>query len=173
MRIWLVLFGIGLAAAIAFNAATGKLAGIANELGLADAGEPDATRTDIKDGPRTVRLRKRESGRFVARAEVNGAPIDLAIDSGATTVLLRHADAELAGIDTSALAFTTPVETANGTAFTASVRLRQIAIGPIRIEGVEALVAKPGTINESLLGMSFLRRLRSYELSGDFLTLRD
>jgi aspartyl protease family protein len=37
---------------------------------------------------------------------------------------------------------------------------------------VEALVAKPGNLKESLLGMSFLRRLRSYEFSGDFLTLR-
>jgi aspartyl protease family protein len=37
---------------------------------------------------------------------------------------------------------------------------------------VDALVAEPNALTESLLGMSFLSRLRSYEFSGDFLTLR-
>jgi aspartyl protease family protein len=37
---------------------------------------------------------------------------------------------------------------------------------------VEALVAQPGAMTQSLLGMSFLSRLRSYEFTGDFLTLR-
>jgi aspartyl protease family protein len=47
-----------------------------------------------------------------------------------------------------------------------------VAIGPIRLDQVDALVTKPGVLNESLLGMNFLRRLRSYEFSGEFLTLR-
>jgi aspartyl protease family protein len=127
---------------------------------------------DNKDGPRAVRLRKGEGGQFTARAEVNGANIDLIVDTGASAVVLKHADAEKAGIDTSALTFSTPVETGNGTAYAAPVRLRSITIGPLRLEGVEALVAKPGSVNESLLGMSFLRRLRSYDMAGDFLTLR-
>jgi aspartyl protease family protein len=64
------------------------------------------------------------------------------------------------------------VHTANGTTYAAPVRLRSIAIGPLVLENVEALVAKPGTVNENLLGMSFLTRLRSYEFSKDYLTLR-
>ena len=133
---------------------------------------PEANYSDGKDGPRAVRLRKRDGGQFMARAEVNGVSVDLMVDTGATDVVLKHADAERAGIDTSALTFSTPVNTGNGTAYAAPVRLRAITIGPIRLEGVEALVAKPGSVNESLLGMSFLRRLRSYELAGEFLTLR-
>ena len=127
---------------------------------------------DTKDGPRAVRLRKRDSGQFVARAAINGTAVDLVVDSGASAVVLRYADAERAGIDTSALTFTTPLGTGNGAAFAAPVHLRSITIGSIRVDGVEALVAKPGTVNESLLGMSFLRRLRSYDMAGDFLTLR-
>jgi aspartyl protease family protein len=50
--------------------------------------------------------------------------------------------------------------------------LQSISIGPIRVEGVDALVSKPGALRENLLGMSFLSRLRSYEFSGEFLTLR-
>ena len=47
-----------------------------------------------------------------------------------------------------------------------------LLFAPIQIRDVEALVSKPGTLKESLLGISFLKRLRSYEFSGDFLTLR-
>ncbi|MBU2582531.1 MAG: TIGR02281 family clan AA aspartic protease [Alphaproteobacteria bacterium] len=119
-----------------------------------------------------VRLRRRSDGHFVARGAINGASTPMLVDTGASTVVLKPADAERAGINVSNLAFTAPVSTANGTTFAAPVRLRSIDVGGIILEDVEALVTKPGSLNESLLGMSFLRRLRSYEFSGDFLTLR-
>jgi len=128
--------------------------------------------TGAEAGERAVRLRKHPGGHFVARGSVNGAPITLLVDTGASTVVLRTTDAERAGIDLSSLAYTTPVSTANGTTFAAPVRIRSLAIGDIVVVDIEALVARPGNLNESLLGMSFLRRLRSYEFSGDFLTLR-
>jgi aspartyl protease family protein len=62
--------------------------------------------------------------------------------------------------------------TANGRTVAARVRLDSVAIGPLQREDVDALVAEPKALTESLLGMSFLGRLRSYEFSGDFLTLR-
>ena len=65
-----------------------------------------------------------------------------------------------------------PVQTANGTTYAAHVRLRNLTLGPINLTDVDALVAKPGALKENLLGMSFLSRLRSYEFSGDYLTLR-
>jgi len=123
-------------------------------------------------GQRAVRIRRRPDGHFVARAEINGSHVTLLVDTGASTVVLRPADAAQAGIDTGSLAFTIAVETANGTAYAAAVRLRSIAVGGIEVRDVDALVAKPGSLNQSLLGMSFLRRLRSYEFSGEFLTLR-
>jgi len=52
------------------------------------------------------------------------------------------------------------------------VRLRNLTLGPISLNDVDALVAKPGTLKENLLGMSFLSRLRSYEFTTDMLTLR-
>jgi aspartyl protease family protein len=65
-----------------------------------------------------------------------------------------------------------PVQTANGTTYAAHVRLRTLALGPIAINDVDALVAKPNALKENLLGMSFLGRLRSYEFTSDMLTLR-
>ena len=123
-------------------------------------------------GERAVRLRKRPDGHFVASASVQGTALGFMVDTGASTVVLKAADAEQAGIDVSALSYTVAVDTANGTAYVAPVRLRSIAIGPIEVTDVEALVAKPGSLKENLLGMSFLKRLRSYEVSGEFLTLR-
>jgi aspartyl protease family protein len=124
-------------------------------------------------GARTVRIRQRSDGHFAARAEVNATAIlTMMVDTGASTVVLKAADADRVGIDTGALAFSIPVQTANGTTYAAATRLRSISIGGIEVRDVDALVAKPGSLNESLLGMSFLRRLRSYEISGEFLTLR-
>jgi aspartyl protease family protein len=123
-------------------------------------------------GEQAVRVRRRGDGHFAARMQVNGVPVTMLVDTGASTVVLKSADARSVGIDVDILVYSVPVQTANGAAFAASVRLRRVAIGPIVLEGVDALVARPGTLKESLLGMNFLRRLRSYEFSGEFLTLR-
>lgn len=123
-------------------------------------------------GEHAVRLRKQPNGHFAVRASVNGSAMSLLVDTGASTVVLRTRDAERIGIDTSRLSFSTPVSTANGTTYAAPIRLKSISVGPIEMRDVEALVAKPGALNENLLGMTFLKRLRSYEFSGDFLTLR-
>jgi aspartyl protease family protein len=123
-------------------------------------------------GEQAVRLRRQENGHFLARGAANGVSLMMLVDTGASTVVLKPADAERVGIDTSNLSFTTPVQTANGTAFAAPVRLKSVSVGPLEIRDVEALVATPGALSENLLGISFLKRLRSYEFSGDFLTLR-
>ena len=53
----------------------------------------------------------------------------------------------------------------------AEVRLDQIAVGPIVMRNVASLVARPGALDESLLGMSFLERLKSYTVERDRLIL--
>jgi aspartyl protease family protein len=126
----------------------------------------------MNDGKHVVRIRRRPDNHFAAAAQVNGFNVSMLVDTGASTIVLRPTDARTAGINTANLSFTVPVNTANGAAFAASVKLREIRIGPIVMRNIEALVSKPGTLKESLLGMNFLRRLRSYEFSGEFLTLR-
>ena len=125
-----------------------------------------------QSGEKAVRIRSRTDGHFYASAALNGTPAILLVDSGATTVLLKASDARDAGVDTAELSFTTPVHTARGTMYAAPVRLRQLRIGGIVLDDLEALVAEPGRLETSLLGMNFLNRLRSYEFSGAFLTLR-
>lgn len=157
---------------VALYAYRDELSGLAYRVAGELAPPGQTVTVDAPGGERAVRVRRRPDGHFIARAEVNGANIGMLVDTGASSVVLKPADAEKAGINTRSLTYTVPVQTANGTAYAASVRLRSISIGAIRLTDVEALVAKPGTLRESLLGMTFLRRLRSYEFSGDFLTLR-
>jgi len=123
-------------------------------------------------GERSVKIRRRPDSHFVAKIGVNGTPISMIVDTGASTVVLKQTDAALIGIDPKSLVYSVPVQTANGQTFAARVRLGSVTIGAIRLEQVEALVARPGALRESLLGMSFLSRLKSYEFSGDYLTLR-
>ncbi|MFZ2018302.1 MAG: TIGR02281 family clan AA aspartic protease [Methyloceanibacter sp.] len=119
-----------------------------------------------------IRIRKRLDGHFNANVDVNGKQIAMIVDTGASSIVLTPEDATKAGIDIRNLAYNIPVLTANGRTFAARVRLDKVAIGPVDRANVDALVAKHGAMTQSLLGMSFLSRLRSYEFSGDFLTLR-
>ena len=124
------------------------------------------------DGERSVRIRRRSDGHFLARVQANGVSLTMLIDTGASTVVLKPADAQKLGIDVDKLRYSVPVQTANGTTYAAHVRLRNMSVGSISMNDVEALVAKPGALRENLLGMSFLSRLRSYEFTTDTLTLR-
>jgi len=124
------------------------------------------------EGERSVRIRKRPDGHFVVRTEANGVTLHMLVDTGASTVVLRPEDGQRLGIDVDRLRYLVPVQTANGTTYAASVRLRTLSIGKISLKDVDALIAKRGTLRDNLLGMSFLNRLNSYEFSGEYLTLR-
>ena len=124
------------------------------------------------EGERSVRIRRRPDGHFVVKTQANGVSLMMLVDTGASTVVLKPADAQRLGIDVERLRYSVPVQTANGTTYAAHVRLRNLTLGPITLNDVEALVAKPGALKENLLGMSFLSRLRSYEFTTDMLTLR-
>ncbi|MEX2036258.1 MAG: TIGR02281 family clan AA aspartic protease, partial [Xanthobacteraceae bacterium] len=63
-------------------------------------------------------------------------------------------------------------DTANGRTRAAPVTLDRLAVGDIVERAVPALIAQPGQLRTSLLGMSFLNRLESWEVRGDRLMMR-
>ena len=134
------------------------------------AGEFLPSERQVERGGEVV-VNRRLSGEFVIAARVNGARASFLFDTGASAVVLTAADARRAGVDASRLDFDAPVSTANGAARAAEVMLDQIAIGSIVMRNVPALVARPGALDESLLGMSFLERLKSYAVERDRLVL--
>ncbi len=169
LGVW-ALIAIGLVGGYSYKS---EVVEIANRITaeLLPPGEPQSVEPR-QAGEQAVRIRRRGDGHFVAKVKIGTNSVSALVDTGASTVVLRAADAKAIGLDIDRLSYTVPVQTANGLAYAAAVRLGQVGIGPIVLDGVDALVARPGALKESLLGISFLRRLRSYEFSGDFLTLR-
>lgn len=125
------------------------------------------------DGNRTVMLEKLANGHFGTRAIINGATIDVMVDTGATSTVLTTADARRAGFDTSKLSFTIPVSTANGMARAAQVTADEISIGSISRRRVPMLVAEGDGLDQTLLGMNFIGSLSGFDVRGDRMILRD
>jgi aspartyl protease family protein len=119
-----------------------------------------------------VMVMRNGQGHFVVHAGVDGVPMTMLVDTGASLVTLTPEDAALIGIDTLRLDFATPIQTANGMIRAAPVTIDRLSIGSIERRGVKALVAPPGALQESLLGMSFLNLLSGYAISGDRLVLK-
>jgi len=126
-----------------------------------------------QDGRATVALDKGTSGHFEARIQVDGHPVLALVDTGATTTVLTAQDAGAAGIDLSTLNYTVPVATANGVTRAAAVRVGELSIGAISRRNVTVLVAAPGTLPQSLLGMNFIGSLSGFDVRGDRMVLRD
>lgn len=121
--------------------------------------------------PGTVALRVGSDRHFRAVAEINGQRVPVLIDTGASDVALTKADAQRIGIDPTRLAYNIPYRTANGTSFGARVQLASVKVGDIIVDDVAAHVAD-GELGQSLLGMSFLRRLSSFEVRGEEMILK-
>ena len=122
-------------------------------------------------GAGEVRFPASADGHFWVEARIDGTRVRFLIDTGASNIVLSPADARRIGFDPAGLRFTGFAETANGTVRTAAVRLGSIEIGPIRIDDLGASVNQ-AEMRGSLLGMSFLERLESFEIRDGALILR-
>ncbi|MFS8050811.1 TIGR02281 family clan AA aspartic protease [Rhizobium sp. BR 314] len=125
------------------------------------------------EGGQEVIIHKRSSGHFEAVVKINGQPIEMLVDTGASTIALSQQDAEHVGIIPENLTYSMTVMTANGRANAAPVELGSVSIGPIKRHDVKASVAEAGKLDQSLLGMSFLETLGSMQMQTDELRLRD
>ena len=125
------------------------------------------------DGRVAVALERMGDGHFLARGSVNGVPVTMLVDTGASSTVLTADDARRAGIDVAALYFTVPITTANGPASAARAIVREISIGEIARHDMTVLVASPAMLGQSLLGMSFINTLNGFDMRGDRLTLID
>ncbi len=120
-----------------------------------------------------VKIRAQADGHFYVDAKINGRNIDLVVDTGASMVALRESDARRAGIRLSRSDFNAPISTANGMAYAADVTLRRVSIGGINIRNVRGVVIPDERLRISLLGASFLNKLRRFEVSNNILVLED
>ena len=125
------------------------------------------------DGRAAVMLERMSSGHFEVHAAVNGAPVTVMVDTGATSTVLTAQDAVRAGFDPASLSYSVPIMTANGRANAARIVADEIRIGEISRTRVPMLVAEDGRLERSLLGMNFIGTLSGFDMRGERLILRD
>jgi aspartyl protease family protein len=121
---------------------------------------------------RSVEVARTSDGDFDITAQINGTRVAMVLDTGASSVVLTHADARAAGLPLDMLDYSVNIDTANGRTHAAPVTLDRLTIGGLEERSVDALVVQPGQLRTSLLGMSFLNRLQSWQVSGDRLMLK-
>jgi aspartyl protease family protein len=171
---WLAVSSVAIATIVWFDELKAGLSqGL--ELYLSDrvaAPKPSAQRDDAGP-PGTVELRADRSGHFLAKASVNGRPIEMLVDTGASLVALSFEDAERVGVYVRPGDFTSRVQTANGIAWVAPVTLDSLSIGDITLYDVKAVVSEPGRLGTSLLGMTFIGRLGRAEMRDGVLVLQE
>lgn len=181
--VYLVILGsaIGLWFFVQNRAARGKLAQYAAIWGLiflgaiavvglwGDIRQTVQPRQSMMDGGR-IEVPRAPDGHYYLTAEVNGVPLRLVVDTGASQIVLSQSDARRAGIDTEGLVYTGRAFTANGEVRTAPVRLDRVEVGPVRDTNVRAVV-NGGEMAGSLLGMEYLQRFSRVEITGGRLVL--
>lgn len=111
-----------------------------------------------------VEIPRSRDGHYHVVLDVNGAPIEFIVDTGASEVVLSREDALKAGINPENLMFSGLAQTANGRVETAPVRLREVRLGAIEDANVRAVV-NGGEMRKSLLGMSYLNSFDRIEIN--------
>lgn len=113
-------------------------------------------------------LQRNRSGHYVAPGLINGERVTFLLDTGATQIALPASLAAKLALRRGA---NVNIQTANGNVTGYQTRLQSVALGPIVINDVSALVTEGLSEDAVLLGMSFLKHVE-FTQRGDQLMLR-
>jgi aspartyl protease family protein len=118
-------------------------------------------------GHAQVTLQSNGQGHYIAQGLINGGPVTMMVDTGASMIALPAAEAIRLGINykKGQIGY---VSTANGTAPAYRVTLNTVKVGDVELNQVDALVQETG-LPIILLGMSFLNRTDIRSESGQMI----
>jgi aspartyl protease family protein len=102
---------------------------------------------------------------------MNGRSLDVLVDTGATMVAINETTAKRLGINLRPHDFRYQVRTANGVTLAAKATIDRIEIGDVEVRRVKATIARDQSLSTVLLGMSFLNKLKKFEVDGSTLVL--
>ena len=137
---------------------------------VAAAVQIDAPRQQVSSG-RSLALDSDRDGHFELQARIHGRSIGFLVDTGASLVILRASDAAGIGIRPMRSDYTATVSTANGKIKAAPAKLERVELGGITVYDVPALVLPDEALGRNLLGMSFLSKLKRFEVANGRLVL--
>ena len=112
------------------------------------------------------------NGHFVTEFRMNGRRVEALVDTGATMVAINKTTARQLGINVVPADFKYEVSTANGVTKVARAVIGTIEIGTIRLRNIEAAVIDDRALGGTLLGMTFLRQLKSFSVENGELVLK-
>ncbi|MFL6728469.1 MAG: TIGR02281 family clan AA aspartic protease [Sphingomicrobium sp.] len=135
----------------------------------ADLLESSATSGGYSDGL-AVQLDRSPDGHFYADVEINGAPVHMLVDTGATGIALSRDDAHSAGLATSIGMNDVVGRGADGSVHGEFVTLERVRLGGTTATGLDAVVLNNG--EQSLLGQEFLSKFASVEIHGNVMVLK-
>ena len=118
----------------------------------------------------SIELQRNDDGHFYADVRINGAPIRMLIDTGASGIALSREDAQMAGLATSIGMTDVVGEGASGEVHGQWVRLDRVELGPLSASGLDAAILDGG--QQSLLGQSFLRKFGKVQIEDDRMVMR-
>lgn len=134
------------------------------------APEPEPKRSSVNFANAAV-IDREADGQYWTRANVDGTSVKFMVDTGASIVALTYRDAQRIGLSPEDMAFDNEIRTAGGATMGAYVVLERISIGQVEVEQVPAMILKDG-LDHSLLGMTFLNELYSYEFKRGQMVIR-
>lgn len=117
-----------------------------------------------------IELTRDDNGYFFADVRINGAPVHMLVDTGATVIALSRNDAQMAGLATPIRMNDVIGKGADGDVRGEAVTLDRVTLGDKSVDNVPAIVLSSG--GQSLLGQSFLSQFASVKIEGDKMVLR-
>jgi len=130
-----------------------------------------STETVAQASSRSLNIPRDARGHFQTDGRIEGQRINFMIDTGASLVALNEKSAARFGLRPSRSDYNATVSTANGTIKAARARLAMIELGGLVVRDVDALVLPDAALSENLLGMSFLSKLKRFELANGKMVL--
>jgi aspartyl protease family protein len=125
---------------------------------------PAADGQVVRTGAREISIPPDNRGHYFGEFRINGRRVEALIDTGATAVAINLSTARRLGIKVTSKDLEHEVSTANGKARATLVQIDRIELGRIDVENVEALVLDDRSLSTTLVGMSFLNRLRGFKV---------
>ena len=112
-----------------------------------------------------------QHGQYAAEVSINGVPVRMLVDTGATQVCVSASTARRLGLSPSG-GRKLLIQTANGQSTASPTTLKSLNFDGLYMNDVEALILAPEAGEVNLLGESFLKRLVSVEQRNGALVLR-
>ena len=155
-----VLFGILVVVVLQLSRLDPRL-----EVAVPQIGLPE----QVVEGGET-RIPLARDGHFWLRAELNGAPANFLVDTGATLTAVSSGLAERAGLEPRRGGLPVTVGTANGPVAAELATAEELRFGNVSARGLDVVIA-PTLGDTNVVGMNLLSRLASWRVEGDTMIL--